>query len=195
MQSRTIQISRDKILSKSTMMKVLKSKFGLSYKKGSTKDVKATTPINKQKLYRTSIILCRFIDKDTNLVFIDEYTVCTKNLKPYNWAKKSEKAILDKSQDNFKAIIIIAVSRSRIVGIQATTETVTALLFKGFITSLIEELKEIGECTYSDTLPVYDNTPIHTARLVSEYLIAERISMLTLAPYNLWSNPAEFAIR
>ena len=123
-------------------MKVFKSELGFSYKKGSTKDVKTTTLINNQKLYETSIILCRLINNGTNLVFIDECTVCKKNLKPYNWAKKSEKAILDKSFDNFKASIIIAVSRSRIVGIQATTVTVTALLFKGFIKFLIEELKK-----------------------------------------------------
>ena len=50
-------------------------------------------------------------------------------MKSYNWTKR-DKAILDKSLNNFKASIVIAVSRSQIVGMQATIGTVTALLQK-----------------------------------------------------------------
>ena len=184
-----------KTLSKSTMSSIFKNELELSYKKATTKDTKTNNLQARRKLYTTSLLICKLINSNINIIYIDECTVSSRNLKPYNWAKKGEKAMIDKSLDNFKVSMIIAVSKVYIVGLQATTGTGNAKMFKEFLKSVIQRLKQSNDYDISNTLIVCDNAPIHRANIVRDYLESKKISMLTLALYSSWSNPAEFAIR
>ena len=187
--------SEIKSLSKSTMSNVFKNELKLTYKKVATKDSKTNLLSNKQKLYSSTIAIWRLLERGINIVFIDEYSIKSRNLKPYNWAKRGEKAFLDKSQDSFKASIIIAVSRERIIWMQATTGNWSGVMFKEFIKAVILRLKEINGMNSAKPLLVCDNSLIHTAGIVKNYLESNKVSMMTLTPYNPWSNPAEFAIQ
>ena len=70
-----------KSLSKSTLVNAQKANSGLVIRKDLRRTLK-TTSITKQKLYEASVILCRHIDNSANLIYIDECTVCKKNMNP-----------------------------------------------------------------------------------------------------------------
>ena len=103
------------------MNNVFKNEIKLTYKKVVTKDSNKKLPSNKQKLYSSTIAIWRHLERRIDITFIDEYLIKSRNLKPKNRAKGGEKAFIDKSQDIFKASIIIAVSKERIIWMQATT--------------------------------------------------------------------------
>ena len=66
--------------------------------------------------------------------------------------------------------MIIAVSKIHIVGLQATTGTGNAKMFKEFLKSVIQRLKQSNDYDRSNTLIVCDNAPIHRANIVRDYL-------------------------
>ena len=61
-----------------------------------------------------SQLVWRLIVNNPNLIYIDKYTVGSIEYEVYNWVKKREKVIIDKSLYCFKTSIIIAVFKENI---------------------------------------------------------------------------------
>ena len=80
-----------KTLSKSTISSIFKNELELSYKKETNKDTNHNNLKAQRKPYATSLLIWKLIDSHINIIYIDEYTVSPRNLKPNNWAKKEKK--------------------------------------------------------------------------------------------------------
>ena len=170
-------------LSNSTIGRILKSKFWMRYKKVNKMHPSVPSMQSTRKMLDAVAIQIIMRDQGVSVIYIDKFKFSWHTSKHYDWAQKRKPGYYTLSPGSFQATFMIAFSAKWIYGVLATNETFNSENF-------ICYLKTIHNYADKEFVVIWDNSKVHVAKHVQEYLYKSKVWAITIPPYwpfiNAW---------
>ena len=171
-------------ISNSSVGRSLKRDIGMTYKKINKISNKVVTKENKRKILEASVLQMRLMQSEVDVVYIDEFKFSWHRSEHYGWSLKGTTGYSTWPIGTFQASFIVAFSEKKIHGIMPTKKTFNSKMFKYFIIKLIKSFD------YNYAL-IWDNARIHVSELITQFLIEQRLLMITIPAYSPVVNACE----
>ena len=184
----------DKVPSTTTIRNWMRKDLSLSFKKVNLRFKSTWTSEDLVIKLKFLWIFKNFIDKNFWILYIDEFNIRNKSIKSYNWwlRGKSEYWFYNKKSAKFNCII--AVCTQGPVHIHIWEESIDAAKFASFLKETLDKLGITDDGANPDTVLIFDNAPIHTAKLVEKAISETKCWAITLPPYTPEWNDSEIVI-
>ena len=181
-------------LSKSSVRKITVKYLKYSYKKATNLHKKWLTAESIRKTWESAYIQLIMPHKGFELIYLDEFSVNSRNNNYYNWSPIGSKSYITSDLQPFSMSFIIAFSRERVYGIMGSKSAVNSEVFLKFLKSLVKSRCTFGGESNFKFWIVCDNASIHTSREVESAIKRTAVKMITIAPYSPCLNPCEKVI-
>ena len=178
-------------IANSTLNKWMKNHCGLSYKRLEKKPITAILPQNIKKVFEAAYVLTELINKGTELIYFDEFTINTRHLQFKGWTPRGRKGFVKLQKEWFAMSFIVALSEYKIYGIMGAEETINTKTIKHYVESMLVERNLSKENRKRSFALVWDNASVNASSEAAKFYIGSRIKVITIVPYTPALNPAE----
>ena len=180
-------------ISTSTLLRILKHDFRLSYKKV-TAWVKVLIPEMKSWFLKWASSISFLLDNIKCLTFIDEFKISHVKKDNYAWSVKGKPAWKFGYNSTFEISAIVAFNAEGRVYFLGTKQTINSEIFQFFLTKLISyEDRRLDNDERVWILS--DNSSIHKTFEVKNLLKLNNASLITITAYSPCLNLTEKLIR
>ena len=170
-------------ISLSSVTRCLKNSIGLSYKKVNKIHPKILKWENKRKMLEAALLQQKLNEEKVTVIYVDEFKFSWHSSAHYGWSLKGRSGYRGVTPGKFQATFMVAFSKTKIQGIIATTHTFNSNIFRYFLHQLSSTLSE-------DYALIWDNSKIHTAKIVQDFAIERKLTIITIPAYwpfvNAW---------
>ena len=176
-------------ISTTTLSRVMRHDFGLSYKKA-TAWMKVLTPEMKSWFLKWAASVAFLLDNIKSLTFIDEFKISPVKKDHYTWSLKGKPAWKFGYNSTFNISAIVAFNADGGVYFLATNQTIDSEIFQFFLSKLIDNEDKhlyINERVWT----LSENASIHKTIDVKNILKQRNASLITITAYSQWLNPTE----
>ena len=157
-------------ISDTTVRKIVSKDLRFRFKKLDKIEPKTMTKDSIRSFLENSLILLEIQSQCIEVVYIDEFTVSSRNYSNYGWAPKGSKGYLKHYENNFKMSFILAFSKNRIHGVVGSSQTSDSLVFKYFLCKTIEWIWTKLRQNLEDVVFVMDNHSIHKSEVIKNFI-------------------------
>ena len=132
--------------------------------------------------------------KGARFIFVDQFNVTESSIKQYNWTTRGKQNFWFWPKRHNKVNWIIAVSEDEPFLIATQIQSYKADRFSEFMNEVVCKLRSTNSSLHTMSAVVYDNAPIHRAKVVQDKLKDLKQLAIWLPAYTPEWNPAEVAI-
>ena len=125
------------------------------------------------------------------IIYIDEFSLNDRNLNHYGWWDKRKQGYINWIMENFTMTFFLAFSKQHFYGIMGNKEPNNSASFVHFIKKLFESRSNCDSTSNFKPILIWNNAVIHKSKDWSKFYFDNKISMLTISPYEPLFNPVE----
>ena len=143
---------------------------------------RATGQTHKRLLFESMLLQLILIDKGYELVWIDEFSLSSRQDELYGWWSRGSKRYVLFDDWQFSMSFIVAFSKSvfyRIMGVEQTNNSET---FGLFIKRLLSRIKSASLISFGEIILVMDNVSFHKSSFIRKLIEGKQVRILTIAP-------------
>jgi hypothetical protein len=165
-----VQFPNMPAISLSTIYRILKSKLNMSFRKLSKFNKSLEKQVNVRIMNESMLLQLMLEQQDLQLLYLDEFSIQTRNSNCYGWAAKGNKAYIYQFPSNFSLSVTICFSQDRMLGVTGNSKTNNSQSFVEFLKEVFDHNSSL-ECIKNNRfILVMDNAPIHTSKETKAYL-------------------------
>ena len=175
----------------STLSRLLRKKFNLTYKKLGNSNPRKVIPENKTNLISCLKTIIGLLSWGFHVIFADEFLINRNTIPSYGWWQKGKPGRLFIRPIEFKMSFVVAHSSRRVEGIMGTTTTFNQAKYVKFLKNLLLTVRLNQGVDSAKVVLVVDNCKFHKNNNVKQFITNERVMCIFIPPYSPEINPCE----
>ena len=126
-------------MSQSTILRVMKKKLRLSYKKLSKTNPKNFDYENITRILKSASLLTRLCNTFTEVLYIDEFSFNARKVNYYGWSPVNSKWYISKIPESFTISFIVGLSVQRYYGIIGKVGAIDSIIVSKYLKWCIDQ--------------------------------------------------------
>ena len=175
-----------------TVRRAIKEQLSMRFKRIEKVVPKSATSESRRSFMESLVMQLEIERLGIETIFVDEFTISSRNSNHYGWAFKGQKGFIASMDDKFSMSFIAVFSARWFYGIQGVTMTTDSSAFVRFLRSFVITRRSLYDL---DEIPpavlIMNNASIHKSSLVKTAVKNLQLSLLTITPCSPALNPWE----